>query len=97
MPAIPQLNVERDEDSILFDPDAIAADVPYRFSFLGRDMNAVKSEEGDVDFFYYQRADDESNDKRQRFSGVVLWRRIVFASESLYCLYCCALIRRAYD
>lgn len=97
MPAIPQLNVERAEDSILFDPDAIAADVPYRFSFLRRDMDAVKSEEGDVNFFYYQRADDESNDKQQRFSGVVLLRRIVFASESLYCLYYCALIRRAYD
>lgn len=71
------------------------ADVPYWFSFLGRDV-VVKSEEGDVNFFYYQRADAESNDKQQRFSGVVLWRRIVFVSESFYCLYYCALIRRAY-
>ena len=54
------LDVDRGEDgSIIFDPNSIAIDVPYRFSFLGQDVVAVKSQDGAVNFFHYSDSDDE--------------------------------------
>lgn len=49
-----------DDDSILFDPKAMMPGVPYRFNFLGHDMAVIKSQDGDMDFFYFPRPDDEA-------------------------------------
>ena len=56
------LDVDRGEDgSIIFDPKAMDVDVPYRFSFLGQDIVAVKSQDGAVNFFHYSDSDDEAS------------------------------------
>lgn len=55
--------VARDEDgSILFDPKAMMPYVPYRFNFLGHDMVVIKSQDGDMDFFYFPDSTDEASE-----------------------------------
>ena len=36
--------------------------VPYRFNFLGHDMVVIKSQDGDMDFFYFPHSDDEASE-----------------------------------
>lgn len=55
---------EDEADSVLFDPNAMTPDTPYRFNFLGRDMVVIKSQEGDMDFFYFPYPDDAAADGR---------------------------------
>ena len=59
--SIQRLDVDRGADgSIIFDPNSMTADVPYRFSFLGQDVVAVKSQEGAMDFFHFPDDTDEA-------------------------------------
>lgn len=51
-----------EDESIFFDPKAMMPEVPYRFNFLGRDMVVIKSQDGDMDFFYFPHSDDEATE-----------------------------------
>lgn len=63
MPIIQQFNGGQDgeTDSVLFDPKAMNPDTPYRFNFLGHDMAVIKSQDGDMDFFYFPGPDDAAD------------------------------------
>lgn len=51
-----------EDESVLFDPKAMMPGVPYRFNFLGHDMVVIKSQDGDMDFFYFPHSDDEASE-----------------------------------
>ena len=44
----------RQDGTMQFDPEVMMSLTPYRFNFLGHDMAVVKSQEGDMDFFYFE-------------------------------------------
>ena len=50
----------RQDGTMLFDPKAMTPLTPYKFNFLGHDMAVVKSEEGDMDFFYFPNSPNEA-------------------------------------
>lgn len=49
----------RQDGTMLFDPKAMMPLTPYRFNFLGHDMAVIKSQKGDMDFFYFPNSPDE--------------------------------------
>ena len=72
MTAIQQIdgNQEGEADSMLFDPKAMTPDTPYRFNFLVHDMAVIKSQDGDMDFFYFPHSDDEAADGKTQMKPV---------------------------
>ena len=52
---------EGETDSVLFDPNAMMPDTPYRFNFLVHDMAVIKSQDGNMDFFYFPGPDDAAD------------------------------------
>ena len=52
----------RQDGTMLFDPKAMTPLTPYRFNFLGHDMAVVKSEGGDLEFFYFPNSPDETDE-----------------------------------
>lgn len=52
----------RQDGTMLFDPAAMMSLTPYRFNFLGHDMAVVKSQKGDLDFFYFPNSPDEASE-----------------------------------
>lgn len=50
----------RQDGTMQFDPEVMMSLTPYRFNFLGHDMAVVKSQKGDLDFFYFPNFPDEA-------------------------------------
>ena len=50
----------RQDGTMLFDPKAMMPLTPYRFNFLGHDMAVIKSQKGDLEFFYFPNSSDEA-------------------------------------
>ena len=62
-PTFQRMPVTRRQDgTMLFDPAAMMPLTPYRFNFLGHDMAVVKSQDGDMDFFYFPNSPDEDDE-----------------------------------
>lgn len=52
----------RQDGTMLFDPEVMMSLTPYRFNFLGHDMAVIKSQKGDLDFFYFPNSPDEDDE-----------------------------------
>ena len=50
----PEAPVTYEGESIFFNPQFMTVGIPYPFRFLDHNMIVLKSEDGDLDFYYFE-------------------------------------------